>query len=67
MGFEHLFQASGFAVALQLLFVASLLLPAAMDRSDLYQAFVRKLASVTVTLGPIGLLIYVLYQVSRLA
>jgi hypothetical protein len=28
---------------------------------------VRKLAAVTVTFGPMGLLIYVLYQVSRLA
>jgi hypothetical protein len=67
MEFEHLFHAAGFLVALNLMFVASMLLPAAMGRPDLYQAGVRKLAAVTVTFGPMGLLIYVLYQVSRLA
>jgi hypothetical protein len=67
MEFEHLFHAAGFLVALKLMFVGSMLLPAAMDRPDLYHAAVRKLATVTVTFGPMGLLIYVLYQVSRLA
>jgi|MudIll2142460700_1097286.scaffolds.fasta_scaffold190101_2 hypothetical protein len=67
MELEHLFHTSGLFLALQLFFAGSLLVPGVMGRADLYHAFVRKLASAVVTFGPVGLLVYVLYEVSRLA
>jgi hypothetical protein len=38
-----------------------------MGRSDLYRVFAGKVASYLVTFGPISMLIYVLYAVSRLS
>jgi hypothetical protein len=67
MEFEHLFNGSGFILALQLLCAGSLMIPAAMGRADLYHAFVRTSASSVVTYGPMALLVYVLYEVSLLA
>lgn len=67
MELEHLFPHSGFFLALQLLLAGSLMIPGAMGRTDIYQAFVRKTASAVVTFGPVGLLVFMLYEVSRLA
>lgn len=52
---------------MQMLFAVSLLIPAAIGRLDLYRTFVRKIASSVVTVGPMGLLVYILYEVSRLS
>jgi hypothetical protein len=67
MELEHIFNVSGLSLALQLFFAGSLMVPAVMGRVDLYHAFVRKLTVSVVTYGPMGLLVYVLYEVSRLA
>jgi hypothetical protein len=52
---------------LQLLFMSALLIPETVGRSDVYRAFVRTLTSYVVSFGPMALLVYVLYQVSRLS
>ncbi len=67
MELEHLFQQSGSFMTLQMVFLGSLLIPAALGRVDMYRIFVRSTASNVVTFGPIALLGYVLYAVSRLA
>ncbi len=67
MELEHLFQQSGSFMTLQMVFLGSLLIPAALGRADMYRIFVRSTASNVVTFGPIALLGYVLYAVSRLA
>jgi hypothetical protein len=37
-----------------------------MGRSDLYRTFAGRLASSVVTFGPMAMLVYVLYAVSKL-
>ncbi len=66
MDFDHAFHQAGFVLALQLMALGSLLTPAVMGRSDLYRLFMGKAASLVVTFGPVGLLGYILYEVSRL-
>ena len=66
MELEYLFQSTGSFMILQLM-MGSLLMPAAMGRSDLYRSFVRSTASYVVSFGPIVLLVYVLFEVSRLS
>jgi hypothetical protein len=67
MEFEHAFQQSEFLVALQLMIVSSLLAPGVMGGSALYYRFVRAVASCVVSIGPVALLVYVLYKVSHLS
>jgi hypothetical protein len=67
MELDHVFHYSNFFVAIQILFAGSLLVPATIGRLDLYRSFVRKIASSVVTVGPVGLLLYILYEVSRLS
>jgi hypothetical protein len=67
MELEHVFHYSNFFVLMQMLFAGSLLVPAAIGRMDLYRTFVRRVASLVVNVGPMGLLVYVLYEVSRLS
>jgi hypothetical protein len=67
MELEHAFQQSGTFMTLQLLFMSSLLVPGILGRTDIYRALVRALASSAVSFGPMALLLYVLYQVSRLS
>jgi hypothetical protein len=67
MDFEHVFQQAGFLSALHMMIAASLLAPGVMGRSDLYRVFAGKVATYLVTFGPISMLIYVLYAVSRLS
>ena len=67
MEFEHVFQQSGFQVALQLLVVTSLFAPGVFGGGALYQKFIRTVASFMVSFGPVALLVYVLYKVSHLS
>lgn len=66
MELEYLFQHSGSFMILQLM-MGSLLVPAAFGRTDLYRSFVRSAASYVVSFGPVALLVYVLFEVSRLS
>ena len=66
MELEYLLQHSGSFMVLQLM-MGSLLVPAAIGRTDLYRSFVRSTASYVVSFGPVGLLVYVLFEVSRLS
>jgi hypothetical protein len=66
MELEYLFQHSGSFMILQLI-MGSLLVPAAFGRTDLYRMFVRSTASYVVSFGPVALLVYVLFEVSRLS
>ncbi len=67
MELEHLFQQSGTFTLLQLLFFSSFLVPGIMGGTDIYRAFVRTLTSYVVSFGPMAVLLYVLYAVSRLS
>ena len=67
MELEHLFQQTRFFMTLQLVLAGSLLIPAALGRADIYRIFVRCMASNVVTFGPVGLLGYILYEVSTLS
>lgn len=67
MELEHLFQYSNLFMAMQMMLAGALLVPAAVGRMDLYQRFIRKTASAVVNVGPMALLTYVLYEVSKLA
>ena len=66
MELEHLLHQSGWFLFMQL-FMGSLMVPAMIDRHDLYRTFVRSAASNVVTFGPFGLLVYVLYEVAKLS
>ncbi len=67
MEFEHVFQQSGFLVALQLLILTTLFAPGVMGGSALYHRFIRAATSFVVSFGPFSLLVYVLYKVSHLS
>ena len=67
MDFEHAFQQAGFISALQMMILGSILAPGVLGRSDLYRAFAGRVASLVVTFGPMAMLLYVLYVVSRLS
>jgi len=66
MELEHLLHQSGWYFILQML-LGSLMVPAIIGRPDLYRSFVRNTASHVVSFGPLALLVYVLYEVSRLS
>lgn len=66
MELEHAFQQPGFVAAIQLM-VLSVFAPGIIMGSGIYQRFVKTAASYVVSFGPLAILIYVLYQVSRLA
>jgi hypothetical protein len=66
MELEHAVQQPGFLAAIQLM-VLSVLAPGVMAGSGIYQKFVKVAASYVVSFGPLAILIYVLYRVSRLA
>jgi len=67
MELEHAFQQSGFLVAVQIMVIGSALAPVAMGNATLYHKFVRDLASWVVSFGPLAVLVYVLYKVSRMS
>jgi uncharacterized membrane protein len=66
MELEHLLQQSGWFLVTQM-FLGSLMVPAMMGRQDLYRSFVRTAATYVVSFGPFALLVYILFEVSRLA
>jgi len=66
MELEYLFQHSVSFMILQLM-MGSLMVPAAIGRMDIYRSFARNTASYVVSFGPMGLLVYVLFEVSRLS
>lgn len=66
MELEHVLQQSGWFLIMQML-MGSLMVPAMIGRVDLYRLFARSAASNVVSFGPFGLLVYVLFEVSRLA
>ncbi len=67
MELEHLFQQTGTFMTLQMLVMGSLIIPAVVGRDDIYHAFVRRTASHVVTFGPVSLLGYILYEVTKLS
>lgn len=67
MELEHLFQQPNIVMVLQLMFAGAMLTPAAVGRVDLYRRFVARAASAVVNIGPMALLTYMLYEVSRLS
>jgi hypothetical protein len=66
MELEHVLHQSGWYLMLQML-LGSLMVPAMIGRPDLYRSIVRTTASHVVSFGPLALLVYVLYEVSRLS
>ena len=66
MELEHLLHQSGWYLIMQML-MGSLMVPAMIGRVDLYRSFVRMVASHVVSFGPLALLVYVLYEVTRLS
>ena len=66
MELEYLLQHSASFMILQLM-MGSLLVPAVIGRTDLYRSFVRSTASYVVSFGPVALLVYILFEVSRLS
>lgn len=66
MELEHLFQQTATFLAFQLMFMSSLFVPTVLGRPDLYRMLAGTTASIVVTFGPMALLLYVLYEVSRL-
>jgi len=66
MELEHLLHHSGGYLILQML-MGAFMVPAMMGRIDLYRSFSRAAASHVVSFGPLALLVYVLYEVSRLS
>jgi hypothetical protein len=66
MELEHVFQQSGFIVAMQVFIAGSLLAPGVLGGSALYHRFVSAAATYVVSFGPMALLVYMLYRVSHL-
>ena len=66
MELEHLLHQSGWYFTLQML-LGAFMVPAMIGRADLYRSFIRTTAHHVVSFGPPALLVYVLYEVSRLS
>jgi hypothetical protein len=66
MELEHFLRHPMWFLIMQML-MGSLLMPALIGRMDLYRSCIRQTASLVVTFGPFGLLVYVLYEVSKLS
>ncbi len=67
MDFEHAFQQAEFILAMQMMIVGLVLGVGVMGRIDFYRILIGKIASLVVTFGPMAVLLYVLYAVSRLS
>ncbi len=65
MELEHSLQQPGVLAAFQLMIVGILLAPAMFLDSGLYDRFARAFCSWALSLGPIAILVYALYRVSR--
>jgi len=66
MELEHLLHQSGGYLTLQML-LGAFMVPAMLGRADLYRSFIRTAASHVVSFGPFALLVYVLFEVSKLS
>jgi len=66
MDFEHAFLQSNMFLTFQMMFLGSLLLPSLFGRMDIYGKAARTAASLVVSFGPVAILMYVLFEVSRL-
>jgi len=66
MEFEHAMQQSNFFLMFQMMFMGSLLVPVMLGRADIYGKAVRTAASLTVSFGPVAILLYVLFEVAQL-
>ena len=67
MELEHLFQQTVKFTLLQMVFMTSLYIAEQTGRGEMVRAFVRTAVSVVVNVGPMSLLVYILFQVSRLS
>jgi len=63
--FEHVFQQSGFISALQVMMLGVVMAAGVAGKNEQYCGFVEKATIGMVTFGPMAMLIYVLYSVSR--
>ena len=66
MEFEHAFQQSNFFMVFQMLFMGSLLVPSLFGRTDIYGKAAQTAATITLSFGPVAILLYVLFEVSHL-
>lgn len=67
MELEHAFTMQWSQIlGMQLLLLTALLMPGLLGRNDIYRAFVSRLTSYVVSFAPVALLIYALYNVTRL-
>lgn len=66
MELEHAFLQSNFFMLFQMMFLGSLMVPSMIGRLDIYGKAARTAATVVVTLGPVAILMYVLFEVSHL-
>ena len=66
MELEHAFLQSNFFVLFQMMFLGSLMLPSMLGRLDIYGKAARIAATLVVSVGPITMLMYVLFEVSQL-
>ena len=66
MELEHAFLQSNFFALFQMMFLGSLMLPSMLGRLDIYGKAALTAATVVVTVGPVAILIYVLFEVSHL-
>jgi len=66
MELEHAFLQSNFFMLFQMMFLGSLMVPSMLGRLDIYGKAARTAASVVVTVGPVAILLYVLFEVSHL-
>lgn len=61
-----MFQQTGFLSIVQALMIGSVLVAGVAGKDERYRRIVEKVATAMVTFGPMTMLLYVLYSVSRL-
>lgn len=66
MELEHAFLQSNFFLLFQMMFLGSLMAPSMLGRLDIYGKVARTGATLVVTVGPVAILMYVLFEVSHL-
>ena len=66
MDFEHALLQSNFFLLVQMMLLGSLMVPSMFGRADIYGKAARTAATLVVTVGPVGILMYVLFEVSHL-
>lgn len=66
MDLEHEFLQANFLLLFQMIFLGGLMAPGMLGREDLYGKAARSGATLVVTVGPVAILMYVLFEVSRL-